>query len=150
MYCSACGTPMAPELSFCNRCGMSLKQSSDSKTTPADSYLTAITIIGIGGLALVLGGAIALRNGAQFNNDIVGVFMLMAFAIIGIVEISLCRQLSRLNSNSEKRLSLETPVQRELPPEFRTSQTRVLPEPVPSVTENTTRTLEYSRNEPSR
>lgn len=148
MYCSACGTPMAPGLSFCNRCGLSLKEPSNSKTGPVAAYLTAITIVGLGGLGLIMGGAVALKNGAQLGDDVVGIFMLMAFAIIGVVELSLCRQLSRLNRNSDKKQSLAPPLQAGLPAEIRAPQVRALGEPVQSVTENTTRTLEYSRNEP--
>src|SRR6185503_19341716 len=104
MYCAACGTPLAPGLSYCNRCGMSLKErNSDAKPVPVVAYLTAITIIGIVGLSLMLGGAIALKNGGDFHEELFGFFMVMTFAIVGIVELSLCRQLSRLNRNAEKR-----------------------------------------------
>ena len=147
MYCSGCGTPLAPGLSYCNRCGMSLKGRDDPKPDPFGFYLIAITIIGIGGLSLMLGGAIALKNGAQFHDDLIGFFMLMTFLIVGIVEISLCRQLSRL-TRSEKNKSLTPPLQVGMPLDVHGSQPRSLAEPVPSVTENTTRTLEYSRNEP--
>ena len=95
-----------------------------------------------------MGGAIALHNGAQFNEDIVGIFMLMTFLIVGIVEISLCRQLSRITKSSGERASSRA-TRRKRP--FRAilvRRNRALAEPVPSVTENTTRTLEYSRNEP--
>jgi hypothetical protein len=126
---------------------MSLKERGDAKSGPVKSYLAAITIIGIVGLFLMLAGAIALRNGAQFGEDIVGVFMLMTFAILGIVELSLCRQLSRLNRASEKREAVATPLQAGIVNEVRSSQPRALAEPVPSVTENTTRTLEYTRKE---
>ena len=147
MYCSACGTPMAPGLSFCNRCGMSLKEPGNAKGHPVGAYLTAITLIAMGGLGLMLGGAVALKNGAAFREDIIGFFMLMTFAIVGIVEISLCRQLSRLNRTSEKK-TLAPPLPAGMPGEIRGPQFRALAEPVQSVTENTTRTLEYSRNEP--
>jgi hypothetical protein len=149
MYCAACGTPLAPGLSFCNRCGMSLKERSEGKKDWVNSYLTAIAIIGIAGLILMLGGAIALRNGALLGEEVVGIFMLMTFAIVGVVELSLCRQLSRLNRAAEKRESAVTPLQAGMVNEIRGSQPRALAEPVPSVTENTTRTLEYSRKEPS-
>ena len=66
MYCAACGTPMAPGLSYCNRCGMNLKERSDTKPVPVDSYLKAIAIVAIVGLSLMLGGAIALRMGVIF------------------------------------------------------------------------------------
>lgn len=150
MYCSNCATPLAPGLSYCNRCGASLKEHNDSKTGAISAYLTAITLIGIAGLGLMLGGAIALRNGAQFGEELISVFMLMVFLIIGIVEILLCKQLSRLNSTSEKSKSLAQPLQATMSTEFRDPHARALPEPIPSVTENTTRTLEYSGKEPSR
>lgn len=147
MYCAACGTPLAPGLSYCNRCGMNLRERSDQKPVPVNSYLSAITIIGICGLSLILGGAIALKNGAQFHDDLIGIFMLMTFLLVGIVEISLCRQLSRLNRAAEKREAVNPMLQAGLN-ELRGQQPRALGEPVQSVTENTTRTLEYSRNDP--
>jgi hypothetical protein len=149
MYCAACGTPLAPGLSYCNRCGMSLKErTSDTKPVPVGSYLTAITIIAIVGLSLMLGGAIALKNGAELNQDMIGIFMLMTFLIIGVVEVSLCRQLSRLSRAAEKREAAPPLLQAGIPGEIRGQQPRALGEPVPSVTENTTRTLQYSRDEP--
>ena len=149
MYCAACGTPLAPGLSYCNRCGMSLKErTSDTKPVPVGFYLTAITIIGILGLSLMLGGAMALKKGAQLNEDMIGVFMFMTFAIVGVVELSLLRQLSRLNRAAEKKETAPSLLQAGMPIEIRGQQLRALGEPVPSVTENTTRTLQYSRDEP--
>ena len=150
MYCAACGTPLAPGLSYCNRCGMSLKERSEATVVPVKSYLTAISIVGIAGLFLMLGGAIALKKGAQLPEDIVGIFMLMTFSIVAIIEIFLCRQLSRLNRAAEKNQSLAPPQPMSQPAEFRGPQPHALAEPPSSVTENTTRTLEYSRNNPAR
>lgn len=149
MYCAACGTPLAPGLSYCNRCGMSLKErTSETKPVPVYSYLIAITIIAIVGLSLVLGGAMALKNGAQFHDELIGVYMLMTFLIVGLIELSLCRQLSRLNRAAEKKEMAPPPLQAGMPNEIRGQQPRALGEAVPSVTENTTRTLQYSRDEP--
>lgn len=147
MYCAACGTPLAPGLSYCNRCGMSLRERSDAKPVPVSSYLAAITIVAIAGLCLMLGGAIGLKS-AELNGDLIGFFMLMTFSIVGIVELSLCRQLSRLNRAAEKREAGPQFLQAAMPNEIRGAQPRALGEPLPSVTENTTRTLEYSRNKP--
>ena len=149
MYCAACGTPLAAGLSYCNRCGMNLRERSDANPTPVNSYLTAITILGIGGLSLMLGGALALKNGGHFNEDMIGVFMVMTFLIVAIVELSLCRQLSRLHRAAEKREAFVQMMPPGIPNEIRGQQARALGEPIPSVTENTTRTLQYSRNEPS-
>jgi hypothetical protein len=150
MYCAACGTPLAPGLSYCNRCGMNLKERSEAKPVPVGSYLTAITIIGIVGLSLMLGGAIALKNAGDFHEELIGIFMFMTFALVGVVELSLCRQLSRLNRKAEKREATPSQIQGGMPIEIRGQQPRGLGEAVPSVTENTTRTLKYSRDEPLR
>lgn len=148
MYCPACATPIAPGLSFCNRCGMSLKEPSNSKAGVVGAYLTAITLVGLGGLGLMLGGAMALKNGGQFHEELIGIFMFMVFVIVGLVELSLCRQLSRVNRASDKKQSLAPPLPAGMPAGISAPQLRALGEPVQSVTENTTRTLEYSRNEP--
>lgn len=150
MFCSTCATPLTPGLSYCNRCGASLKERDEPKSAAITVHLTsAITVIGIGGLGLMLGGAIAMKNGAQFPEQLIGIFMLMTFAIVCLVEIFLCRQLSKVISGKENARS-PAPQQQVMPAELRGPQPRALSEPVPSVTENTTRTLEYSRNDPTR
>src|SRR5258708_21155935 len=138
MYCAACGTPLAPGLSYCNRCGMNLKERSDTKQLPVGSYLKAITIVAIVGLSLMLGGAIALKNGGDFHEELIGIFMFMTFVIVGIVELSLCRQLSRLHRAAEKKEAAPPLLQAGMPNEIRGQQPRSLGEPVQSVTENTT------------
>jgi hypothetical protein len=67
-----------------------LKEPSNAKADPITPYLTAISIVAIAGLLPMLGGAIALRNGAQFHEELIGVFMLMTFVIVGMVEVFLC------------------------------------------------------------
>ena len=148
MYCSACGTAVAPGISFCNRCGMSLKERSESKGPGTiAAFLTAITLIGVGGLGIMLGGALTLTKEAQLKEDLVGFFMFFVFLITLITEILLVRQLSRFTSAPTK--VIEVPMQVAPPVEFRVPQPRTLAEPLQSVTENTTRTLEYSGREHS-
>ena len=150
MYCAACGTPLAPGLSYCNRCGMSLKERQEPKGNAISAYLiSAITVLGIAGLGLMLGGAMALRVGGQFREDLVGVYMLLTFSLVAVIEIFLCRQLSRLTHSSEKNGPIASS-QKSAPAELHESLPHALAEPFSSVTENTTRTLEYSRKEPSR
>jgi hypothetical protein len=147
MYCSACGTQLAPGLSFCNRCGMNLKETAKSKLGPIAAFLTAITLIGTIGLGITLGGTLSLSTEAHLKDELLGFFMLFCFLIIALTEILLVTQLSRVIG--EKKKAIEAPPQFTTPNEFRAApQPRTLAEPVPSVTESTTRTLEYSRNEP--
>ena len=145
MYCVNCGTPLATGLSFCNRCGNSLKERAKSTNTASiTAFLTAITLLGIVGLGIMLGGSLALRE-AGLSQELIGIFMLFTFLIVCLTETMLIRQLSRLTSANESRKSL--PPMQQAPYELRPPSAVSLGEPVSSVTENTTRTLEYSRRE---
>lgn len=147
MYCAACGTALAPGLSYCNRCGMSLKERGERRQTGAiTAFLAAITVIAIAGLGIMLGGAFSLTSEAHLKDELVGFFMLFTFLIIAISEILLVRQLSRLTGATAKAIDANQATA--LPTEIRGQLPRPLGEPVSSVTENTTRTLQYSRNEP--
>ncbi|MDQ3472673.1 MAG: zinc ribbon domain-containing protein [Acidobacteriota bacterium] len=156
MYCSACGGPITPGLSFCNRCGMSLKErSSDSKSPlPVVALVLGMVLVAMSALGLLLGGPIALKREGQFGEELIVLFMFLAFLITAFTEIFLYRQLSRLTAQPKQPaamplappVALPTPA----PAEYYAPQPRSLAEPLPSVTENTTRTLEYQRNEPGR
>ncbi len=83
MYCSHCGTPVTPGLSFCNRCGGGLREKVETKHTGAiTALLTAVTLLGLGGLGIMFGGALVLRNGAGLGPELIGFFMLCTFLII--------------------------------------------------------------------
>ncbi len=142
MYCAGCGNPIAPGLSFCNRCGTSLKERNESKRTgPIGAIVTAMVIVGVSAMGMLLGGPIALKREGQFDNDIIAFFMFFTFIIGALTEILLYRQLGRLTTATRETLALPTPSA--MPAEFRAPQPRTLAEPAASVTENTTRTLEY-------
>lgn len=126
---------------------MSLKTRSESKTGAIAAFLTAITLIGIVGMSIMLGGALTLKKDANLPEDVVGLFMVFTFVIVVLTELFLIRQLSRFSSGDKKK---DTPSQYVLPRELSAAQPRTLAEPISSVTENTTRTLDYSRNEPLR
>jgi len=148
MYCSSCGTPVTPGLSYCNRCGTSLKDPEPlPKNTAVMSIMViAMTLVGLGGLGILLGGTAALREGANLPTALIGLFMLFCFLIVITTEMALVRNLSKLvSSSSEKQKQL--PAAKSIPPDLRLPQATPFGEPVSSVTENTTRTLEYSRRQ---
>lgn len=146
MYCANCGTPRTQDLSYCNRCGADLRERVESTNTKAiAAFLSSITVIGIGGLAIMLLGALLMRKGANLSQELIGFFMLFAFLIVSITEILLFRNLSKLSASTERKKSFPAP-----PPaqhDLRLPQGTPLGEPVGSVTENTTRTLEYAPRE---
>ena len=144
MYCVNCGTQLVQGLSYCNRCGFNLRERSESKTGSITAYLTAITLLGMAGLGLMLAGALVLRRGALLSQELIGVYMLFTFLIVSVTEFMLVRNLAKLTAAKEDhKRSLPPPV----PQDFRLPQASPLGEPVGSVTENTTRTLEYARRE---
>jgi len=146
MYCANCGTPRTQGLSYCNRCGADLRErveSSNTKTIAA--FLSAITLLGVSGCAIMLAGALMLRKGAGLSQELIGVFMLFTFLIVSITEIMLVRNLSKLSNSPERKHYFPTPPPTQ--PDLRLPQGTPLGEPVGSVTENTTRTLEYAPRE---
>lgn len=147
MYCANCGTPLTQGLSYCNRCGANLKERPEISTGTISAFLTAITLIGLGGLGVMFGGSLVLRRGALLSQELIGVFMLFTFLITSMVEIMLVRNLSKLTSAREKEKNNYFPAPSAIPQDLRLTQGTPLGEPVSSVTENTTRTLEYIRRE---
>ena len=147
MYYANCGTPLTQGLSYCNRCGANLKERTEVSTGAISAFLTAITLIGLGGLGVMFGGALVLRRGALLSQELIGVFMLFTFLITSITEIMLFRNLSKLTSAKEKDKKSYFPAPLAIPQDLRLTQGTPLGEPVSSVTENTTRTLEYIRRE---
>jgi hypothetical protein len=146
MYCSNCGTPVTSGLSFCNRCGTGLRERTESKSTGAiTAFLTAITVLGIVGLGIMLGGSLVLRKEAGLPVELVGFFMLFTFVIVALIEIMLVRNLSKLMGSSERTHYLPTAPQ--TPLELRPPTTTSFGEPIGSVTDNTTRTLEYAKRD---
>jgi len=143
MYCANCGTQVSTELSYCNRCGFNLKERNKPNTRVVTACLTAITLIGVFGLLVMFFGALALRK-ADFNQDFIGFFLVFCFLMISFTEFFLFRNLSRFAGlKQSEHTALAPPV----PHDLRLAQASSLGEPVPSVTENTTRTLEYARPE---
>jgi len=154
MYCSGCGSPIAPGLSFCNRCGTSLKERSSSGSSKSSAAIVALVgamvLVALSAMGLLLGGPIALKREGLFGEEVIGMFMFLTVFISSVTEIFLYRQLSRMTAQPKVSAPLPTaaPAQHYAPQPQSLAEPRTLAEPLPSVTENTTRTLEYSRNEP--
>ena len=146
MYCTHCGTPLTQGLSYCNRCGANLKESRpEISTGTVSAFLTAITLIAVCGLGIMFGGALVLRKGANLSQELIGCFMLFTFITVTFTEFALFRNFSKLSGENAKKKHFPAPPQ--MPQDLRLTQGMPLGEPVSSVTENTTRTLEYIRRE---
>ena len=147
MYCASCGTPLTQGLSYCNRCGTSLQKRSEINNGAIGAFLTAITLIGVGGLGLMFAGALVLRKGAGLSQAMIGFFMLFTFLIVGMIEIMLVRNLSKLMGGAKEEKKNYFPAPQTTSNDLRLPHATPFGEPVSSVTENTTRTLEYLRRD---
>jgi len=150
MYCPTCGNEISVELKYCNRCGANLTLSATSApmvlapvklTVP--SIVLGITILG--GLGIIFGAASDFARQGLHPAAIVWMILLSAATLFGCVGL-LIRFLTKMMT-----------LHRELaPPQPRPTFTDRPPiqhlpprmEPVPSVTENTTRTFTPIYREP--
>jgi hypothetical protein len=129
---------------------MSLKErSSEAKSSlPIIALVIGMILVAVAAMGFLLGGPMVLRTEGKFESDFIVLFMLLTFVITAFTEIFLYRQLSRLTE--KPRLQAATSAVLATPIDYYASQPRALAEPLPSVTENTTRTLQYQRSEPGR
>ena len=153
MYFSSCGAESALELNYCNRCGANMASSIApvreivpvSLTKPAVAIGLTTLLLTLGGFAVLAVGAINL---ALVLKDTDAIIPLVMFGMITILvsDIMLIRLLSRII-----RASLDPKPIAQLPkPAVKEGPRQLSPrlEPVPSVTEHTTRTFTPAFKEP--
>jgi hypothetical protein len=152
MYCQACGMALSQQMRYCNRCGAQLVPASEDAVVKTesekrlDNYLDGLFWITVIGLAFIFGGMVILKR-FNFSQALIIAYMALSstaflinfgLSIWGVVRIS--RQ-------SGKSKSLNSPATTsELPP----ADVAAAIGPVPSVTENTTRSFEsiYAKRKP--
>jgi hypothetical protein len=146
MYCSSCGGAAGQGLSFCSNCGAKLgnaKGDEIAKTAELfpDSLIWAIVSVFVVGLGCIIGLMAMMKDLLGFNQNLILIFSLLSFALMFAVEgallwLLLSRRGLTKDAGEGARASEQTTK------ELDAAQARALPEPAPSVTEHTTRTLE--------
>lgn len=145
MYCQSCGTALAMEMKYCNRCGAQLVTTKDNDTVKLfekrmDSEMEGLFWITVLGLALILGG-MALLKKMQLSESIILIYMILGFAAViayfglGVWQV---RRLKQSSQEATTNLPLEEGHTSELEPakEWPTL------EGGSSITDQTTRGLE--------
>jgi hypothetical protein len=149
MFCSSCGAEVLEEMSYCNRCGASLRQLSNQAVTShppvkstgaAWAVSAAVALITLGGFALVFALVMAMiTRGIDLHEGGLAVIVISLLVILTI-DWLLIRQLPRLlgwfqpmeeTGKDEKRKMSEKPV----------AQIPAPREAASSVTDHTTRTF---------
>ena len=140
MYCSTCGTEIKAELNYCNRCGARVDKLATHGSTPVLYNLSMATgFVGLGGLGLTVGLiAILLKNSVVIEAIVILaiVFLVTVFGMTFLLLRQISQMANALPPVRDKFFEI---------PQLNSPNTAQLEEsrqPVMSVTENTTRTLE--------
>ena len=153
-YCPTCGNEITVELKYCNRCGANLTLPAPSApmvvapvrmTVP--SIVLALMILG--GLGIIFGSATDLARSGIHPAAIVWMVLFSAAALFGCTALvirfftkmlTMQREMSHAQPHRPVMSDRQQQPMHHLPPRM---------EPVPSVTENTTRTFTPIYREPS-
>ena len=146
MYCSTCGVAVAPNLSYCNYCGAKLSgaRGDGVSETPAVkpemlvAAMVFVFVFGLGAITILMG---VMKAILELGTGQILAFILLSFLIMLSLEGVIIRLLFR-----RKRVTEETgntvQLKGQTTKELDAAQARGLPDPMPSVTEHTTRAFE--------
>ena len=151
MYCSSCGVAVAQGLSYCNYCGAKLKwckgdsviKSPEVKPETLVAAMVVVFVFGLVAITMLMG---VMKAVLHLDVGQILAFTLLSFLIMLSLEGVFIRLLLRRKRGAEEAgdtVLLKGQATKELD----AAQARVLPEPVPSVTEHTTRAFEPVYNE---
>jgi len=151
MYCSSCGVAVAQGLSYCNYCGATLNgvkgdhvtKSLEVRPESLIAAMVAVFVFALVAITMLMGMMKAVLN--LYVGQILA-FTLLSFLIMLSLEGVFVRLLLRRRRGTEEAgdtVLLKGQATKELD----AAQARGLPEPVPSVTEHTTRAFEPIYNE---
>lgn len=158
MFCQACGAEIQPGLNYCSRCG-SMAGGSLTKevvmpvdlATPVRWVSATVGLTFLFGLATIL---IAVTGLASWGFQRDGVMAIAFFAFVTLlgVEVSLIRLLSRMLGVQGQGHWLHRPKKTEaketgIKPQHFIQPATAYTDPLPSVTEHTTRTLGATHRE---
>ena len=144
MYCPSCGVAVTQGLSYCNYCGEKLSGAKSDSTIKSPEVkpetlvgaMVCTFVFGLGAITMLMG---MMKAVLHFEGGLILGFALICFLIMLSLEAVFIRLLLRRRRAAEEAGDrLKGQVTRELD----AGQARVLPEPMPSVTEHTTRAFD--------
>jgi Ca2+/Na+ antiporter len=146
MYCSSCGVAVTKGLSYCNYCGAKLSEAKDdgvvkTREIKPELVVSAMVVVFVFGLAAITMLIGMMKSVLALNVGQILAFAMLSFLIMLFLEGVFVRLLFRKNRSAKEAGDTE-PLERHTTKELDAARGRALPEPVPSVTENTTRTFE--------
>jgi len=144
MYCQTCGNEVSPETKYCNRCGANLSNTFESYPAPAKPVRLGFPAL-VWGLTIVIGLGIifgSATNLAERQVHFAAITWMVLFALatlFGCTALILRFWLKVLAMNREMHPPQPPQMPKQMSPPRQQFQPRL--EPMPSVTEHTTRTF---------
>jgi hypothetical protein len=146
MYCSSCGAAVANGLSYCNHCGAKLNEKADSliKTTElrAESFMISamicLFVFGLVAITLLIG---VMKTVLGFNVGQILAFALLSFLLMLVLEGVLIWRLPRRKREIKEKGDTAL-AKGHATKELDAAKAGLLPQAMPSVTEETTRAFE--------
>jgi len=146
MYCPTCGNSLTDGLKYCNSCGERLRREVDDKDAAPEQLLekvtTALCVVVVFGLGILV-GLVAVMLGSDVKPELVAVLAFGYLATIFGISFMLARQVPKL-IDARLRSWNQAADMRALQPlsSQTTAQLKEYREPVMSVTDHTTKTLD--------
>jgi len=151
MYCSSCGVAATPGLSYCNNCGAKLSAAKDENVVKSSeikpelvvSAMVVVFVFGLVAITMLLG---VMKSELVLNTVQILAFAVLSFLILLLLEGVFIRLLFRRKRGAEE--AGDTVLGKgQATRELDSAQARGLPEPLPSVTEHTTRAFDPTYRE---
>ena len=152
MYCSSCGSATIKGLRFCKNCGARLDGKEPEENQPSESFfyflIVALLGIPIAGIGLIIGLITVMKKELGFDNQIVGVVTIFSFLLLLMAETGFfALLLARMRRGGKKDNGGSRQLNEAATRSLGEAQPHSFVNPVNSVTENTTRTLEMAERE---
>ena len=152
MYCSACGSVVAQGVSFCNRCGAKAGGArdvgdDDARGLSLDSLVWAVVSLFVAGLGVIIGLMAVMKEVVGFDLSVVLAVTALSFLVLLSIEGVLVGLLLGARRRARRADGAAARPQEQTTKELEGARAPALPEPLPSVTEHTTRIFEPSYGE---
>jgi hypothetical protein len=159
MFCSTCGTAVNKGLNYCKNCGarVSADRIDEGEKLSESSFnllVAAVISIPIAGLGIIIGLMSVMKDTLGFRNELILAFVFGAFALLFVSEVALIvlllarRRIVRRGKDDDSREKDNAQLPDVVIKTVGGAKTRELVEPMPSVVEDTTRSLETIAREP--
>ena len=146
MYCASCGVAVAPGLPYCNYCGAklsgakadSINRSPEVRPETLVGAMVFAFVFGLGAITFLIG---MMKAVLHLEVGVILGFAVLSFLILLSLEGVFIRLLFRRKRGGDEASDTVLSKQQSTN-ELDAAHARVLPEPMPSVTEHTTRAFD--------